>query len=117
MTKASKSKAKWTKSEDKKLCEAAKNPNNRNDWKEIGRIVSAVSGNTRTEVQCLHRWQKVLDPALLKGPWAAEEDAKVLELVRLHGAKKWSTIAAELPGRIGKQCRERWHNHLCVAQG
>ena len=21
-------------------------------------------------------------------------------------------IASHLPGRIGKQCRERWHNHL-----
>ncbi len=30
----------------------------------------------------------------------------------IYGAKKWSKIAAELPGRIGKQCRERWHNHL-----
>lgn len=29
-----------------------------------------------------------------------------------HGAKKWSLIAQHLPGRIGKQCRERWHNHL-----
>jgi len=29
-----------------------------------------------------------------------------------HGAKKWSLIAGHLPGRIGKQCRERWHNHL-----
>jgi myb proto-oncogene protein len=28
------------------------------------------------------------------------------------GPKKWSVIAQELPGRIGKQCRERWHNHL-----
>jgi hypothetical protein len=34
------------------------------------------------------------------------------ELVTLKGPKKWSTIANELPGRIGKQCRERWHNHL-----
>src|SRR5690606_12487756 len=25
---------------------------------------------------------------------------------------KWSSIAAKLPGRIGKQCRERWINHL-----
>jgi hypothetical protein len=33
-------------------------------------------------------------------------------LVEKHGPKKWSTIAAALPGRIGKQCRERWHNHL-----
>ena len=29
-----------------------------------------------------------------------------------QGARRWSQIAAELPGRIGKQCRERWHNHL-----
>ena len=36
----------------------------------------------------------------------------VIELVALHGAKKWSVIANQLPGRIGKQCRERWHNHL-----
>ena len=25
---------------------------------------------------------------------------------------KWSAIAEKLPGRIGKQCRERWFNHL-----
>ena len=25
-----------------------------------------------------------------------------------HGAKKWSKIAEHLPGRIGKQCRERY---------
>ncbi|KAG5185153.1 Homeodomain-like protein, partial [Tribonema minus] len=37
---------------------------------------------------------------------------KVVELVQVHGAQKWSQIAAQLPGRTGKQCRERWHNHL-----
>lgn len=41
-----------------------------------------------------------------------QEDQKLRELVLLKGPKKWSTIANELPGRIGKQCRERWHNHL-----
>jgi transcriptional activator Myb len=41
-----------------------------------------------------------------------QEDEKVRHLVGVYGAKKWSKIAAELPGRIGKQCRERWHNHL-----
>ena len=25
-----------------------------------------------------------------------------------YGPKKWSTIAQHLPGRIGKQCRERY---------
>jgi hypothetical protein len=36
-----------------------------------------------------------------------QEDAAVVNLVRIHGAKKWSLIADNLPGRIGKQCRER----------
>jgi len=35
-----------------------------------------------------------------------------MELVGIHGPKKWSLIATSLRGRIGKQCRERWHNHL-----
>ena len=30
----------------------------------------------------------------------------------MYGAKNWSFIASKLNGRIGKQCRERWHNHL-----
>lgn len=34
------------------------------------------------------------------------------EHVLKTGPRKWSKIAANLPGRIGKQCRERWHNHL-----
>ena len=33
-------------------------------------------------------------------------------LVEKHGPKKWSTIASHINGRIGKQCRERWLNHL-----
>ena len=26
--------------------------------------------------------------------------------------KSWSFIARQLKGRLGKQCRERWYNHL-----
>ena len=29
-----------------------------------------------------------------------------------HGDRKWAVIAQSLPGRVGKQCRERWTNHL-----
>jgi hypothetical protein len=29
-------------------------------------------------------------------------------MVNKLGPKKWSTIAQALPGRIGKQCRERY---------
>merc|ERR1711871_1902974 len=47
-----------------------------------------------------------------KRQWTEEEDRIVCEHVRKTGPRKWSKIAANLPGRIGKQCRERWHNHL-----
>ena len=42
-----------------------------------------------------------------------EEESNLLrELVKKHGPKRWSLIATFLPGRVAKQCRERWHNHL-----
>lgn len=66
----------------------------------------------RSDVQCQQRWQKVVNPELVKGPWTKEEDEKVVELVERYGPKKWTLIARHLKGRIGKQCRERWHNHL-----
>ncbi|KAI3801313.1 hypothetical protein L1987_29417 [Smallanthus sonchifolius] len=76
-------------------------------WKKIAEYFP-----DRSEVQCLHRWQKVLNPELIKGPWTQEEDDQIVELVKRYGPTKWSLIAKSLPGRIGKQCRERWHNHL-----
>lgn len=33
-------------------------------------------------------------------------------LVRDIGQGNWSLIAKHFPGRLGKQCRERWHNQL-----
>jgi len=48
-----------------------------------------------------------------KHPWTPDEDARLTELVTLHGPSRWSFIASQLGGdRLGKQCRERWHNHL-----
>ncbi|XP_076909909.1 uncharacterized protein LOC143567347 [Bidens hawaiensis] len=29
-----------------------------------------------------------------------------------YGDSKWSSVAEKLPGRIAKQCRDRWQNHL-----
>jgi hypothetical protein len=36
-----------------------------------------------------------------------QEDEKIIDLVGKYGPTKWSIIAKSLPGRIGKQCRER----------
>ncbi|KAL0712352.1 hypothetical protein Bca4012_019330 [Brassica carinata] len=41
--------------------------------------------------------------------WCAEVQRKELEK---DSQNIWSKISKQLPGRIGKQCRERWHNHL-----
>ncbi|PAN19147.1 hypothetical protein PAHAL_3G252000 [Panicum hallii] len=96
----------WTTEEDETLQKAVDACNGKN-WKKI-----AESFPDRTAVQCLHRWQKVINPELVKGPWTQEEDDIIINMVKKYGAKKWSLIARSLNGRIGKQCRERWHNHL-----
>ncbi|XP_066556200.1 transcriptional activator Myb isoform X2 [Amia ocellicauda] len=99
-------KTRWTREEDEKLKKLVEH-HGTEDWKVIASFLP-----NRTDVQCQHRWQKVLNPELIKGPWTKEEDQRVIELVQKYGPKRWSVIAKHLKGRIGKQCRERWHNHL-----
>jgi len=51
---------------------------------------------------------------LVKRPWTPEEDEALVAAVTKYGACRWSMIATHLEsGRVGKQCRERWNNHLC----
>ena len=107
------------------------------EWKKISKLMH----DKFTDVQCLHRWSKVaqavvgppaisasfrtpltevpwgpqvLRPGLRKGPWSEQEDKIVFDIVNQNGVEnvKWAQVADHLPGRIGKQCRERWHNHL-----
>ena len=94
-----------------------KEPNKPNN-KEINNV-SNVNWNKIAEKlenknarQCQTRWQNILDPNRIKGPWTKEEDLKLIELVKKYGPEKWSNISTYLPGRLGKQCRERWYNHL-----
>eukprot|EP01006_Ploeotia_vitrea_P021908 TRINITY_DN54315_c0_g1_i1.p1 TRINITY_DN54315_c0_g1~~TRINITY_DN54315_c0_g1_i1.p1 ORF type:complete len:379 (+),score=36.03 TRINITY_DN54315_c0_g1_i1:95-1138(+) len=49
---------------------------------------------------------------MVKGCWTKEEDDKLVQLVQIMGPKCWNQIATQLPGRLGKQCRERYINHL-----
>jgi len=46
--------------------------------------------------------------------WTVEEDAVLKREMKTlgHVWGKWALIALQLPGRSGKQCRERWHNCL-----
>lgn len=44
--------------------------------------------------------------------WTAEEDEILRQNVAKQGVNHWRDIAQHLPGRNGKQCRERWYNQL-----
>eukprot|EP00301_Raphidiophrys_heterophryoidea_P008250 c13085_g1_i3.p1 GENE.c13085_g1_i3~~c13085_g1_i3.p1 ORF type:complete len:671 (+),score=133.91 c13085_g1_i3:205-2217(+) len=50
--------------------------------------------------------------------WTAEEDRALFFVVSERGPRAWEKIANELPERSGKQCRERWFNHVapCVSK-
>ena len=47
-----------------------------------------------------------------KGTWKPDEDSQLVSLVSKFGPQNWTRIAEFIPLRSGKQCRERWHNHL-----
>ena len=53
-----------------------------------------------------------------RAPWNKKEDDAIIELVNKYGTSNWTIIANEMANmykskhRNGKQCRERWHNHL-----
>ena len=49
--------------------------------------------------------------ALRSGPWEPNEDRHILRCVQ-QGMSRWSSIAQHVPGRSGKQCRDRWFNFL-----
>jgi hypothetical protein len=83
-------------------CESPKNQKSLSISKGGKKPKSKKSSTTRTSRKA----------EAVKGPWTTEEDSIVMRLVNQYGPHHWSVIASHLPGRIGKQCRERWHNHL-----
>jgi hypothetical protein len=77
-------------------------------WDEIA---NAFPG--KTAYNCIAKWEELLkmDQIKGKGSWTPEEDQILVQKRMLYG-RKWAKIAAHLPGRHGKQCRERYVNHL-----
>lgn len=48
-----------------------------------------------------------------KKSWHSDEDAQLIELVNQFGTTgSWTLIASRMENRSGKQCRERYNNHL-----
>lgn len=77
-----------------------------------------VVSHGRTAVECMDRWLYLRNNTedgtvkQIKGNWTPEEDMILRNKVAEFGLKKWKEVATFLPGRIGKQCRERWYNNV-----
>jgi hypothetical protein len=50
--------------------------------------------------------------AVHKVKWTDREDQMLIAYVEQHGTSNWSMVASGIPGRTGKQCRERWTHRL-----
>ncbi|CCI47072.1 unnamed protein product [Albugo candida] len=97
----------WTPEEDE-ILRGAVYKHGGKKWKTI-----ATFFDGRGPTECNVRWNQLQNHgSAVKKPWCPSEDMRMLELVMTHGAGKWAVIASYLPGRNGKQCRERWHNQL-----
>ena len=96
----------WTQEEDDLLTRLVSNSEHVN-WAEIAKQIPG-----KTVQQIAERWGKVVNPKLVKGSWTRQEDETIILFVKQYGVKNWTKLASILPGRIGKQCRERWRNHL-----
>lgn len=77
------------------------------DW---ATVVAVMRRHGRDSDSCTRHWHRA-NP-LIKGAWSKQEDDLLIGLVDRLGAKNWSTVAAHVPGRNAKQCRERWVNNL-----
>jgi hypothetical protein len=49
-------------------------------------------------------------PSTKPQPWTEDEQMKLEELVEQLGLRNWSLVASNMPGRTGKQCRDRYLN-------
>ncbi|MDR1590547.1 MAG: hypothetical protein LBR92_00930 [Puniceicoccales bacterium] len=99
----------WTQEEDALLIELCKE----GQRKGLNYTIIAPYFPGKTPQQCCQRWDRMLNPTLVKGSWTPAEDQIIIDFVGQNGPKKWDQLAKQLlPGRNGKQCRERWLNQL-----
>lgn len=103
----------WLNDEDERLRDSVvRSVQNSQNLKDIDwTFVSDELRQNRTAHECMSRWEDIKENGV-KGPWGEHEDQLLTSLVSKFGPKKWSHIATYVPGRKGKQCRERWLNHL-----
>jgi hypothetical protein len=94
----------WTTDEEKKLVSAVETLGT-TSWARI-----AVNVQGRNETQCRDKWQNMSKKAAAtaSGAWTAAEEIKLASAVETFGTTGWAKVAAKVPGRNEKQCRQKW---------
>jgi len=85
--------------------------NEESDYEFEQSMLSKNSKKIQKETKVTAKGQAQKDPKSKRIPWHTDEDIQVIELVNKHGSK-WAKIASFLPGRTGKQVRDRFTNKL-----
>lgn len=97
-------KIKWKETESNYLIELVEKYGEK--WTRIEKMIK-----TKTAKQCMQKYKNLVKVER-KGNWTEHEDLLLLQWVEVHGPNKWTECARRIPGRCGKQCRERWMNTL-----
>jgi hypothetical protein len=92
----------WTPKEDAKLMELMKKYGQ--SWAMISSVMEG-----RTGKQVRDRYLNKLRPNIKCGDWSAEEDERLITLLREIG-NRWSLIATHLPGRTEGQVKNRFYS-------
>jgi len=94
---AKKIRGNWTPEQDDALRAAVE----KYEGKKWRKIADEVPGG-HTHIQCLQRWQKVLKPGLVKGPWKSEEDELLRKFVPLEAKGNWCAVLSQSWARVGR---------------
>lgn len=62
--------------------------------------------------QINHQYKTPFELKSQRRKFSHEEDLKLSQEIAVYGPRKWNQIALALPGRTGRQCRDRFHNYL-----
>jgi len=99
----------WLAKEDEALRKAVEKYGP-DDWDRI-----AAEVPRRTKQQCKMHWRYTLDPSLVKGAWSKEEDELLIKTIRKYRSTEdvnWNEVTKCIKGRLVKQVKERWFQHL-----